>query len=59
MTSSISTTVSSITSFSTLRRRTGCPVDKFEILRSLIRLVDVDDQVAEHLARALDRRTTS
>lgn len=43
----------------TLRRRTGRPVDKSEILRALIRLADVDDQVAEHLARALDRRTTS
>ncbi|KOV67985.1 hypothetical protein ADL01_23570 [Streptomyces sp. NRRL WC-3618] len=43
----------------TLRRRTGRPVDKSEILRALIRLAAADDQVAEHLARALDRRTTS
>ncbi|WP_030683555.1 hypothetical protein [Streptomyces cellulosae] len=43
----------------TLRRRAGRPVDKSEIMRELIRLADADDRVAEHLARALDRRTTS
>ncbi len=42
----------------TLRRRAGRPVDKSEIMRELIRLADADDRVAEHLARALDRRTT-
>ncbi|MBY6307894.1 hypothetical protein [Streptomyces clavuligerus] len=42
----------------TLRRRTGRPVDKSEILRTLIRIADQDDRVTEALARTLDRRTT-
>ncbi|MFF3558395.1 hypothetical protein ACFYXL_33840 [Streptomyces tsukubensis] len=41
----------------TLRRRTGRPVDKSEILRALIRIADQDDRVTDTVARALDRRT--
>ncbi|MFJ1561302.1 hypothetical protein [Streptomyces mirabilis] len=43
----------------TLRRRTGRPVDKSEILRALIRLADADGRVADDVARALDRRTAT
>ncbi|MEV8107093.1 hypothetical protein [Streptomyces sp. NPDC088135] len=41
----------------TLRRRTGRPVDKSEILRALIRLADTSDPINEALAKTLDRRT--
>ena len=35
------------------RRAPGRAVDKSETLRTLIRLADADDQVADHIARAL------
>jgi hypothetical protein len=42
----------------TLRRRTGRPVDKSEILRALIRLADTDPAVSDGLTKSLspDRR---
>lgn len=43
----------------TLRRRTGRPVDKSEILRALIRLAGRDDRVTDAVARALDERRTT
>ncbi|MFI5621569.1 hypothetical protein [Streptomyces sp. NPDC051567] len=42
----------------TLRRRTGRPVDKSEILRALIRLADTTSGVTDSLAQVLDRRRT-
>ncbi|MCA1224067.1 hypothetical protein [Streptomyces sp. 8L] len=41
-----------------LRRRLGRPVDKSEILRTLIRLADTESFVTESLALTLDRRLT-
>ncbi|MGK5501341.1 hypothetical protein [Streptomyces sp. URMC 125] len=41
-----------------LRRRTGRPIDKSEILRALIRLADTHPATAHALGAALDRRTT-
>lgn len=40
----------------TLRRHTGRPVDKSEILRALIRLTATDDRATAAVAQALDRR---